>query len=346
MDIIYFIICLFFNYFLIKTFIVVANKYKIVSISDYRSSHKGEVVSGAGFVFVFVFIFLFKTNIETFSLSLLLSFSSVLALFFVSFLDDILDLKFYYKLFFQVLFLSLLIFFSGFGVIYCFLLLLMFFININVSNFMDGINGMSFLYFLVSFISFLFIHFMLNDITLASYSLENVRKFYIIIFSCLISFGFFNFREKAICFLGDVGSISLGVIFSGCVVYYLSCLELQTIYGYLVIRHPYLIFLFFFIYYLDVFATLFKRLLRKENIFKPHRKHLYQFLANNYFKSHVKTSCLYAFLQITINIIVISVMFSQNILLSNYMLYILCFYICLIIFSYFYIQKKIVKENS
>jgi len=155
----------------------------------------------------------------------------------------------------------------------------------------------------------------------------------------------FNFREKAICFLGDVGSISLGVIFSGCVVYYLSCFELQTLGG-LVIRHPYLIFLFFFIYYLDVFSTLFKRLSRKENIFKPHRKHLYQFLANNYFKSHVKTSCLYAFLQLTINIIVISVMFSQNILLSNYMLYILCFYTCLIIFSYFYVQKKIVKDNS
>ena len=334
MSLIHLFIGFFLNYFLIKKFIFIADKYKIVAASEARSSHKGTVVSGAGFVFIFVFIFLFYS--QSFSLNFVLPFASVSAIFFTSFLDDIIDIKFYYKLFCQVLFLFLLFFSLGFDLIFCITLLLIFFVNINVSNFMDGVNGMSFLYFLVSFVSFIFIDFKINVILL-----DNVYFFYIILLSCLLSFGFLNFRKKAICFLGDVGSISLGLIFSGCVVYYFLLLKAQVL-----INYPYLVILFFFIYYLDVFYTLLNRFSSNQNIFKPHKKHLYQILANNYFKSHITSSFLYSFFQLIMNVMVLVILFSKNFFLSKLMLVVLCFYICLIIFIYFYVQKKIVKENS
>jgi len=334
MSLIYLFIGFFFNCFLLKKFIFIADKYQIVAVPDSRSSHKGTVVSGAGFIFIFVFIFLFYS--QSFRLNFVLPFVSVLSIFFTSFLDDIIDIKFYYKLFYQVLFLFLLFFSLGCDFIFCIPLLLIFFVNINVSNFMDGVNGMTFLYFLVSFVSFIFIDFKINVILL-----DNVYFFYIILLSCLLSFGFFNFRKKAICFLGDVGSISLGLIFSGCVVYYFLLLKEQTL-----INYPYLIILFFFIYYLDVFYTLLNRFSSNQNIFKPHKKHLYQILANNYFKSHITSSFLYSFFQLIMNIIVLVILFSKNFFLSKLMLVVLCFYICLIIFIYFYVQKNIVKENS
>ncbi len=334
MSLIYLFIGFFLNYFLLKKFISIADKYQIVSVSESRSSHKGTVVSGAGFMFIFVFIFLFYS--QSFSLNFVLPFASVSAIFFTSFLDDIIDIKFYYKLFCQVLFLFLLFFSLGFDLIFCITLLLIFFVNINVSNFMDGVNGMSFLYFLVSFVSFIFIDFKINVILL-----DNVYFFYIILLSCLLSFGFLNFRKKAICFLGDVGSISLGLIFSGCVVYYFLLLKAQVL-----INYPYLVILFFFIYYLDVFYTLLNRFSSNQNIFKPHKKHLYQILANNYFKSHITSSFLYSFFQLIMNVMVLVILFSKNFFLSKLMLVVLCFYICLIIFIYFYVQKKIVKENS
>jgi hypothetical protein len=45
--------------------------------------------------------------------------------------------------------------------------------------------------------------------------------------------------------------------------------------------------LFFSVYGIDAVVTIINRLIKKENIFQPHRSHLYQYLANEMGYSHV-----------------------------------------------------------
>jgi UDP-N-acetylmuramyl pentapeptide phosphotransferase/UDP-N-acetylglucosamine-1-phosphate transferase len=110
--------------------------------------------------------------------------------------------------------------------------------------------------------------------------------------SCVV-FGIFNVRKKAKTFAGDVGSISMAL--------FLGYFMIKTIldsgqFGYI---------LFFSVYGVDAIITIVNRLIKKENIFQPHRSHLYQYLANEMGCSHVLVAITYAVLQLGINIIVI-----------------------------------------
>jgi hypothetical protein len=46
------------------------------------------------------------------------------------------------------------------------------------------------------------------------------------------------------------------------------------------------------VYGIDAVVTIINRLIKKENIFQPHRSHLYQYLANEMGYSHVFVDCL------------------------------------------------------
>jgi UDP-N-acetylmuramyl pentapeptide phosphotransferase/UDP-N-acetylglucosamine-1-phosphate transferase len=71
---------------------------------------------------------------------------------------------------------------------------------INAFNFMDGINGITVLYALVSILTF-------------GYLYQGEKSFSVLVsvgLSCLV-FGFYNLRRKAKTFAGDVGSISMAL---------------------------------------------------------------------------------------------------------------------------------------
>jgi UDP-N-acetylmuramyl pentapeptide phosphotransferase/UDP-N-acetylglucosamine-1-phosphate transferase len=153
---------------------------------------------------------------------------------------------------------------------------------INAFNFMDGINGITVLYAMVSLLTF-------------GYLYQNQNQFPVFILmgiSCLV-FGFFNVRKKAKTFAGDVGSIAMAVFLA----YFMLKLifEKQQI-GYL---------LFFSVYGIDAIVTILYRIKNKENILQPHRSHLYQYLSNEMQWSHVSVSLLYAVIQLAINCCVI-----------------------------------------
>jgi UDP-GlcNAc:undecaprenyl-phosphate GlcNAc-1-phosphate transferase len=76
--------------------------------------------------------------------------------------------------------------------------------TINAINFMDGINGITGSYGLITLASLYYINLFIVNFTSADFLL-------IAILSVLV-FNFFNFRAKAKCFAGDVGSISLAFI--------------------------------------------------------------------------------------------------------------------------------------
>ncbi len=63
--------------------------------------------------------------------------------------------------------------------------------------------------------------------------------------------------------------------------------------------------LFFSVYGIDAIITIINRLLKKENIFQPHRSHLYQYLANEMGYSHILVAFIYAGFQLGINGLVI-----------------------------------------
>ena len=73
----------------------------------------------------------------------------------------------------------------------------------NIFNFMDGINGITGAYSLAILIPL----FLLNQ----KYNFMDETMLIVIALSVLV-FCFFNFRKKAKCFAGDVGSIGMALI--------------------------------------------------------------------------------------------------------------------------------------
>ena len=112
--------------------------------------------------------------------------------------------------------------------------------------------------------------------------------------------------------MGDIGSISLGFIFIGLAIK--LGVQLKSF-------APLLILM---VYFLDVVSTIIQRLLQKENILKPHRKHLYQLLANEYKMSHLTVSTLYFVMQSLIITLAVK-MFDFNFSLIELILFILPF---------------------
>jgi UDP-N-acetylmuramyl pentapeptide phosphotransferase/UDP-N-acetylglucosamine-1-phosphate transferase len=153
---------------------------------------------------------------------------------------------------------------------------------INAWNFMDGINGITVLYTGVVLAS---LWWVLDDLGIEIY---NPLVFATATGLCGVAW--LNVRPKALAFLGDVGSVLLGAV----IVLLLSALLLKTKEaGYI---------LLVLIYGLDTVITIAERLLRGENIFKAHRTHLYQYLANELGWSHLRVAFLYAGIQALINI--------------------------------------------
>ena len=153
----------------------------------------------------------------------------------------------------------------------------------NFYNFMDGINGISGITGIIGFgmIAFYALYFG-NSSHLSTLAI-------CMSISCV---GFLPFNvPKAKVFMGDVGSILLGFVFSGLVVY-LS----ENVLDFVCLMS------FLFPFYADELITMVIRLKNKENLTKAHRRHLYQILANEYGISHWKISTGYGLFQLMIGI--------------------------------------------
>lgn len=142
---------------------------------------------------------------------------------------------------------------------------------------MDGINGITGGYSLVVMGSFWYINNFL-------YLFIDNNLIYIISLSLFV-FNFFNFRKKARCFAGDVGSVSIAFI----ILFLLGKLIVQT--GDI----TYIIILL--VYGVDSILTIAHRLMLKENIFKAHRKHMYQIMSNELHIPQIYVSLIYMAVQ-------------------------------------------------
>jgi UDP-N-acetylmuramyl pentapeptide phosphotransferase/UDP-N-acetylglucosamine-1-phosphate transferase len=109
--------------------------------------------------------------------------------------------------------------------------------------------------------------------------------------SALLAFSFFNVRKKAICFSGDVGSISIA--------YLVSLMIIQV----MIATDSAVWILLFGVYGLDSVGTIVLRLIRREKVWLPHRNHFYQFLVNEKNYPHVLVSFIYSISQFILSII-------------------------------------------
>jgi Fuc2NAc and GlcNAc transferase len=146
----------------------------------------------------------------------------------------------------------------------------------NFYNFMDGINGIAGISGAVGF-------------GLLAFETYKDQPEIGLLSGCmaLACLGFLPFNlPRARVFMGDAGSIVLGGAFAGLV--YLT-------------SHTLLDFLcmvsFLFPFYADELTTMFVRLRDGENLTRPHRRHIYQLLANERQIPHWRISAAYGFLQ-------------------------------------------------
>ncbi|HNS18798.1 MAG TPA: UDP-GlcNAc--UDP-phosphate GlcNAc-1-phosphate transferase [Bacteroidales bacterium] len=268
-----------------------AERYQIIDRPNERSSHRGVAIRGGGIVFPLAALLWFVSH--GFALPWLIA--GLLLVAAVSFLDDLRTLPGSIRFLVQFIAVSLMLLqldFVGlpwYLVIPLYILLLGW---INAFNFLDGINAITPFYSLAA---------------LGSFMVLNHRQPFapppllILLIIAVVIFSFFNARRLARTFAGDVGSISMAFLLG----YLMICLVSVT--G----RFEYV--LFFIVYALDSVVTILYRLFRRENIFRAHRSHLYQWLSNELGWPHVLVASLYAVVQLMINIFTI-VLIRQEIM--------------------------------
>lgn len=259
-----------------------AGRKGIIDKPNTRSSHQEPTIRGGGIIFVFAVLAWFIYS----GFEWPWFFVGLVGVSIISFLDDQRAQPEFVRFFIHLIAMSLL-FYQVPKMDWSVLLLGSAFVisigSLSAFNFMDGINGITGIYALVTLGTFLVIQewivpftdpVLINSLVLA-----------------VLIFLFYNFRKRAVCFAGDVGSVVLAFV----QIFLLLQLIQKTQYlGWVILV---------LVFGIDSVFTIIYRLSRKENIFKPHRTHLYQYLANEWGWDHRLIAFLYAACQILINIV-------------------------------------------
>ncbi len=272
-----------------SVFLPVARRLRLQADVTSRSSHNAATETGGGFLF-----FVAALVMTAFHLDETMGFRGYMpmlagaaVLFAVSMYDDLCDLSPVFRLVVQIVVVAYV--FSDVAVaghydIY--LLILLCGVGfINGFNFMDGVNGMLAAYSVVTLATMLLLYHQCQW----RWGAEVPELLIVSELVAVFVFAVFNFRHKAICFAGDVGSIVLG--------FFIVWLTVS----YIILTADASIIVFLVVYGVDVVFTILQRLFRGDNILKPHRLHLYQLLVNNRCVSHLKVSVGYAAVQFVVN---------------------------------------------
>ena len=276
----------------------IADRYNIVDKPNSRSSHTQLTIRGGGIIFPIALVL----GILFFQPQYILLAVSVLAISLISFFDDIITLSNKIRISVHLLAVILAIYqcylnqpqlqnfitshtdilVIGMGLI----AIILFLGIINACNFMDGINGITVLYYVVTLATIWFVQYRFNFILF-----EN--GIWQMLMASLVVFGYFNLRKKATTFAGDVGSISISLVICFLI---LSLMAMTQNFKWILLLG---------VYGIDTILTIVCRLLRRENIFEAHRSHFYQYLANQRKMGHILISIFYALAQLLINYLLV-----------------------------------------
>ena len=250
----------------------VADKCNIIDKPNERSSHSRITLRGGGIIFYFGALAYFLSNHWEYPWFML----ALTLITFISFVDDIRSTSQGLRLVFHFTAMALMFYQWGlFSLSWWWIIIALIICTgiINAYNFMDGINGITGGYSLVILGALAYINSEIT--TFVEPALINT------VLCAVLVFCFFNFRKKAKCFAGDVGSVSIAFI-------------LLFLIGKLIIKTEDISWIILLsVYGVDSVLTIIHRLMLHENIGLPHRKHMYQLMANELKIPHVGVSLIY-----------------------------------------------------
>jgi len=258
----------------------IADKFNIIDKPNERSSHTKITLRGGGIVFYLGALLSFF--VTQFQYPFFITGLTLIAA--VSFADDVRPIS--SKLRLPVHFAAMALMFYEWGLFEepWYFVVLAFVLSvgtINAYNFMDGINGITGVYSVSVLLALLYVNMFVHPFV------DN-DLIYIMLLAVMV-FNFFNFRPKARCFAGDVGSVTIAFF-------------IVFLIGKLIIATGDFCYIFFLsVYGVDSVLTIVHRILLKENIFEAHRKHAYQLMANELRIPHLYVSLFYGLLQLMIS---------------------------------------------
>jgi len=309
-----YLVSLFVLIIVMLVYLKIAKRFNIVDKPNHRSSHEIVTIRGGGIVFPISILMYFVLSRFQYPLFVV----AIFIISAISFVDDIKPLNTSIRLVVQFISIVLVVIqlFPQLPFLFIPLALFVLLGGVNAYNFMDGINGITGSYSLVLLSTFYYLNqslsFVDNDL---------------IVFGLLstLVFLFFNFRTKALCFSGDVGSLSIALLILF-LLFKLIIVTGESIYALLLI-----------VYGIDSGLTLIGRKLKGEDIFKPHRSHLYQLFVHVKGYSHLFVSILYSFIQLGINyLIIFHLLKMENTLLLSILL------IVISILSYRMVKNRLI----
>lgn len=262
----------------------VADHFNIIDKPNERSSHKRIVLRGGGIVFT-IALWIWST-VYGFQYPWMLAGVTLAAG--ISFIDDIHSLPDSLRLVAQ--FASMFLVFYEIGILQWslwWLILVALIVAVgatNIYNFMDGINGITGGYSLAILIPLILLNLKFDFVD---------ESLLIVIGLSLLVFCLFNFRKKAKCFAGDVGSIGIALILVFCV-------------GRLMYVTGDVTWIVLYLWYgIDGSMTVFHRIMLHENLGQAHRKHAFQLMSNELKMAHTTVSLIYTIGQLAVSLVAI-----------------------------------------
>ena len=250
----------------------IADKCNIIDKPNERSSHTRITLRGGGIIFYFGVLAYFLTSHFEYPWFML----ALTLITFISFVDDIRSTSQVLRLVFHFSAMALMFYQWGLFSLPWWTLFVALIVCtgiINAYNFMDGINGITGGYSLVVLVALAYI----NEAVVPFVE----QGFILTVLCSVVVFNFFNFRKRAKCFAGDVGSVCIAFV----LLFFIGKLVIRT--------EDFSWIILLAVYGVDSVLTIIHRLMLHENIGLPHRKHLYQIMANELKIPHMVVSSVY-----------------------------------------------------
>ena len=266
----------------------IADKCNIIDKPNERSSHTRITLRGGGVIFYFGVLAYFLTSHFEYPWFML----ALTLITFISFVDDIRSTSQVLRLVFHFSAMALMFYQWGLFSLPWWTLFVALIVCtgiINAYNFMDGINGITGGYSLVVLVALAYI----NEAVVPFVE----QGFILTVLCSVVVFNFFNFRKRAKCFAGDVGSVCIAFV----LLFFIGKLVIRT--------EDFSWIILLAVYGVDSVLTIIHRLMLHENIGLPHRKHLYQIMANELKIPHMVVSSVYMLVQA---LVIIGYLLFQN----------------------------------
>ena len=321
------------SYFLIPKIRAKALKLNLKDTPDIRSSHTIPVPTFGGIVFYisYILILFFAQSLDSNHVSITLI-ASISILFFTGLLDDFRNLSPKIKFLCQIIGVALLMFqpdfrilsFHGFMGIYEIPLYVsvggsMFFLLglINAFNLIDGIDGLTGItgVIVASFYSYMLYN--LGYFFYLSISLATIAT--------LLAFLRFNFSNKRKIFMGDTGSLVIGLVLGLLTLKLLSVADdAYSSLSFYRAQLPLFLIAVLFVPLLDTMRVMFLRLTSGVSMFKPDRNHLHHIIVD-FGLSHRKASFFIGFVNFSVALIMFFVIQKFNTFQSLFVLVLMFF---------------------